>query len=1090
MKKLLSLLTVVMVAMQLMAAPVDVTTAKTKAEQYLAQKVYAGKTMAPKATEATLIKTEMGEKAQTPVYYIFNTATTFVIVSGDDRAEEILAIGDKPLNLDRIPQNMQVLLDQYKEQLDWLLTNPDVKVDKPVAVKSPKLKAKAVGPLMTALWDQEAPYNNLCKFTYSGTTYTCLTGCPATSASMVLYYWKYPTGPVGPVPAYTSTLDIGGGGYWGNEVNFTYAALPQVTFDWDNMLDDYTSGSALGYTTEQGNAVATLMRYVGQAEEMMYGVNGSGIYTSAAQIVADMYISFGYDETTTRLVHKSEYTEASWAQLLQEEIAEGRPVVFMAVDSYNGGHAFNVDGYDSSLNKYHVNFGWSGDGNNWYAMNAFSYGGYTFNSDQQMIIGIQPPMGVIKATPSEVNFNGFAGETYTQIVKVQARNLESNVDIALTGDNVYSISHTTITAAEAANGVDVVVTYAPAEAGNTSATITLSCADEDVETVTVPITGVAMPRVPTILVEPASLDYSAALSKPMTKTITLTGAFLTNDVTVTLTDNNGVFTVTPTTISQNSTDVNTPVAVAVTFDSPVEGDFSGTITFASEGAETKTVALTGRARDGGAATDPYLDIAQYETIDEAGATVSGMSAIYKYTEYEDEECAWLTVSNYGASKADANQNWLETSSLSQYNNSWDATDIFPGDDAYFGSNQGYSIYGSGSQTFYVTNCSQVKAYVKGGSYSSSSASLSIYECTLNADGSLTASTSAVSTVQGSNGVITSAELDDSKIYKVEIAGGGSYPDLLEVGFKTEINSLEVPVATAAADITDNSFVANWTACEGATSYILRVMPKNYDILTEGFSKFTKTGAQDIGTKLDDYMDNAGWTGSKVYEAVGGARLGTGSSVGSMTSPAIDLSASEGKLTVKFKAQAFNNDTDCELKVSCGDASETVTVPDNTEAAYTVVLDCNVAAGQTITFETTTKGKRVILTSMHIQDGDHSTATLNAIDEDGITITGITANSYKVTDLLPATTYLYNVKAVYGAKQTKWSNIISVTTLASGSHLYGDVNCDGEVTTIDITCLYNYLLNGDTTYLATSDVDGDGEVTTVDITCIYNILLGD
>ncbi len=56
-------------------------------------------------------------------------------------------------------------------------------------------------------------------------------------------------------------------------------------------------------------------------------------------------------------------------------------------------------------------------------------------------------------------------------------------------------------------------------------------------------------------------------------------------------------------------------------------------------------------------------------------------------------------------------------------------------------------------------------------------------------------------------------------------------------------------------------------------------------------------------------------------------------------------------------------------------------------------------------------------------------------------------------------------------------------------IIGDVNCDGEVTTIDITCLYNYLLNGDETYIATSDVDGDGEITTVDITVIYNILLG-
>ena len=87
MKKLLSLLTVMAVAFQLMAAPVDVSTAKTKAEQYLAQKVYAGKIMAPGTADATLIKTEIGETAKAPVYYIFNTETSYVIVSGDDRAE-------------------------------------------------------------------------------------------------------------------------------------------------------------------------------------------------------------------------------------------------------------------------------------------------------------------------------------------------------------------------------------------------------------------------------------------------------------------------------------------------------------------------------------------------------------------------------------------------------------------------------------------------------------------------------------------------------------------------------------------------------------------------------------------------------------------------------------------------------------------------------------------------------------------------------------------------------------------------------------------------------------------------------------------
>ena len=688
----------------------------------------------------------------------------------------------------------------------------------------------------------------------------------------------------------------------------------------------------------------------------------------------------------------------------------------------------------------------------------------------------------IIAKPEEVTFEGYAGETYTQVVKVKGYNLTQPITVTKSGDAVYSVTPTTISTEDAYNGVDVTITYAPTAAGETTATITI--ANPEAESQTVTVNGVAQPRVPTLIVTPESLEFAANLNNSVSKTIDLVGAFLTNDVTITLTDNNNVFSVTPTSIPQGDTNVNTHLTVTVSFNSAVEGNFTGSLVIASSGAPSKTVALSAIAREGGTAADPYLNIAYYGTIDEAGATVSGMSSIYQYTENEVDGYAWLTLSNYGAMKADETQNWLETESLSQYTNSWSATDIFLGNSAYFGNNSSYSIYGSGEQSFYVTNCSQVKALVKGGGYSSSSATLSIFECTLNADGALVASTSATSTAQSNDGVIASEELDVSKIYKVQLTGGGSYPDLLEIGFKTEINGVETPVATAATLVGPTYFTANWNPCEGATSYTLRVIPKNYDILTEGFSKFTKAGAQDISTKLDDYMDNMGWTGSKLYEAVGGVRLGTGSSAGTLTSPALDLT--ENKVTVTFKAKTFNNDTNCNLKLSCGDASETVAVADANEEIYTVVLDCNAADGQNITFETTAGSKRVIITSIHVIDGEHA-GTAKSIDIDGITFTGITACSYKVPNLDPATTYIYDVKAVYGAKESRWSNKILVTTLAGG--IPGDVNGDGEVTTVDITVLYNWLLSGDDSDMVNGDQNGDGEITTNDITFVYNILLG-
>jgi len=56
-------------------------------------------------------------------------------------------------------------------------------------------------------------------------------------------------------------------------------------------------------------------------------------------------------------------------------------------------------------------------------------------------------------------------------------------------------------------------------------------------------------------------------------------------------------------------------------------------------------------------------------------------------------------------------------------------------------------------------------------------------------------------------------------------------------------------------------------------------------------------------------------------------------------------------------------------------------------------------------------------------------------------------------------------------------------------LTGDVNGDGAVNASDVTALYNYILNGDITFLSNSDVNGDESVNASDVTAVYNIILG-
>lgn len=58
-----------------------------------------------------------------------------------------------------------------------------------------------------------------------------------------------------------------------------------------------------------------------------------------------------------------------------------------------------------------------------------------------------------------------------------------------------------------------------------------------------------------------------------------------------------------------------------------------------------------------------------------------------------------------------------------------------------------------------------------------------------------------------------------------------------------------------------------------------------------------------------------------------------------------------------------------------------------------------------------------------------------------------------------------------------------------SGVNGDVNDDGEVTAADVTAIYQYLLNGNTTHLINGDQNNDGLITAADVTAVYKILLG-
>ena len=488
MKKILLLATLLSVALSATAATVDVATAQATAQRFMAANKAEGRFKAPAHdAQPALIHIEASHSAPGhAAYYIFNTSETYIIVAGDDRAEQVLAYGDSPLDMNDIPEGMRYWLDCYKQELEYLQAHPDLQVEQPR--RAPARSAASVEPLLKTLWSQSAPYYNQCPT--SGGQH-CVTGCAATSLSMILNYWRFPDGPTPAIESYrTSSL------------NMYVNGLEPTTFDWDNILDRYWGN----YSTTQANAVAWLMRYVGQAEHMDYTPSASGV--QAEDIIRAVRV-FGFDEDAT-MVYRDHYSDEQWAAMIQEELEHGRPLEYCGYSAMSG-HAFNLDGYDADNDKYHINWGWGGSANGYCALSAFKGGGSSYNIGQLMIIGLEPPATVptIKVNHSRLSATTFVDRATVISFTAKGRLLTDKVKLTLNDSTgSFALQQQQLDLSNPKDGKRVNLTYTPGAVGEHTATITLS--SEGAQDVTIKIKGTAiLETYPPVMLDASDLEVSS-----------------------------------------------------------------------------------------------------------------------------------------------------------------------------------------------------------------------------------------------------------------------------------------------------------------------------------------------------------------------------------------------------------------------------------------------------------------------------------------------------------------------------------------------------------------------------------------------------
>ncbi len=309
-------------------------------------------------------------------YYGFNNRDGgWVIVSGDDRTQEILAYSPEGhLAEDNLPDGMRYLLTVYQKEIQSLRTQTTEDRHASMA----KDQGESIQPLLgNTAWDQLEPYNRLCP-KYWGAS-RAATGCAATGLAQIMFFHKYPAKGTGS-HTYTPTVNT--------QIGPLTVDFSNSEYRWDSMLPAYDAG----YTDEEADAVARLMYDCGVGMDMEYGAQSGADVRNICHELVDY---FGYDAS---IAYRSRqyYSIREWENIIRGELEENRPVFYTGFTENSGGHAFVLDGCDAQ-GFFHINWGWSGMSNGYFRTTALTppsqgTGGASggFNNKQVIITGIMP----------------------------------------------------------------------------------------------------------------------------------------------------------------------------------------------------------------------------------------------------------------------------------------------------------------------------------------------------------------------------------------------------------------------------------------------------------------------------------------------------------------------------------------------------------------------------------------------------------------------------------------------------------------------------------------------------------------------------
>ncbi len=385
-KLLIGLMLALLPVLPALAGPVDVQQAGDVARAFFRNDPNTGRRMAP-LTRVALYDaplTKAGE--QTPAFHIFNReGGGFVIIAGDDACKPVLAYSFDGVfgTADQLPDGLKDWLGDFEKQVDLVRTQGAsqkglekakeawMEIQYPTKAGS-GYQAEVLHK--TAEWNQSDPYNRLC---HKIDGWTCYAGCIPVAMGIIMDFFCYPAQGTGTLESYSYDA-------WGYADSISGYDLGHP-YEWSKF---HGVNFKEGFTDEQADAVAVLLRDIGVAGHAYYRPDGTD--DDFWRLIPAVIEHFGYDPNVSHLKRKF-FTDEEWMNMLKGDLQD-HPVLY-AASKEGGGHGFVVDGYDKKSNL-HINWGWNGSYNGYFALSAFApLEGYLYEFEHTTVLGLVPDKG-------------------------------------------------------------------------------------------------------------------------------------------------------------------------------------------------------------------------------------------------------------------------------------------------------------------------------------------------------------------------------------------------------------------------------------------------------------------------------------------------------------------------------------------------------------------------------------------------------------------------------------------------------------------------------------------------------------------------